>query len=161
MDWRRTILQFYAERSADDTSVDFRPGASAAEIAAVEQRLNVRLPASLRAVLQETNGVMEQMKIGDRVEDIQWLLWPLNEIVSWNEDNRKNASGPDSEGEAHDVLFFADAGADGIQFGFPIAENRKYGPRVVVWHPIDDELTEVAPSLEEFLRGWLSGKIDV
>jgi hypothetical protein len=32
---------------------------------------------------------------------------------------------------------------------------------VMVWHPIMDELDELAPSLEEFLRGWLTSTISV
>lgn len=161
MDWRRTLTQIYADRSADEPRPEFRPGVSAEEIAAAEQRLDVLFPSGLRTLLQETNGVMERMQLGDEVVDVQWLHWPLDEIVVWNERYRAHTAKSNYSGEAHPVLFFANAGVDGIQFGFSIDQDRQCRSNVVVWHPYDDEITDVAPSLEDFLRGWLNGEIGV
>ena len=160
MDWRRSLLQFNAERSADGPSLDFRPGASAAAVAAAEQRVGVRFPPSLRSLLQQTNGVMEQMQIGGALENIHWLFWPVDQLVKENESHRTIAA-EHHMGPANAVLFFADAGADGISFGFPVKENGKCRPRVVVWHPIGDTVTEVAPTLEDFFRRWGNGELRV
>jgi hypothetical protein len=131
---------------------EFNSAASAATVADAEATLNATLPASLRSLLSETNGVREMIAIdGGEWISSGWLVRPIESIA-------------DEEGvhdrEFRGLVFFGGAGVDGILFAFPV-EDGVCAPRVVVWHPIMDELDEVAASLEDFLRGWLTGTIAV
>lgn len=91
--------------------------------------------------------------------DSMWLLWTVAEIVEQNRFYRAAADGT-YDRDFSQLVFFAGAGTDGILFGFPV-EDGLCAPRVVVWHPIGDELDDIAPSLEDFLRGWLTSTIAV
>ena len=106
----------------------------------------------------ETNGVMDMMAIadGDWFESM-WLLWQIEEVM---EQNRSYRAAGAYERDFHDLVFFAGAGTDGVLFAFPVVDGVSES-RVVVWHPILDELDHLAPSLEGFLRGWLTGTISV
>ena len=93
--------------------------------------------------------------------ECMWLVWPTDQIIRENLLVRSEGAEGTYDSDLHDLLFFAGAGSDGILFAHPIAEDRIAALEVVVWHPIDDELTEIAPSLEEFVQGWLTGAISV
>lgn len=160
MSWRDLISSVYESRGVD-IKPRFYPSASAEEIADAEDCLNARLPTSIRSLLSETNGVMEMMAIdgGEWIESM-WLLWSVAEIVKWNtffRTSRDSTSGRDFK----QITFFANAGVDGIQFGFPVMDGHVCAPRVVVWYPIGGEVEEVATSLEDFLNRWLTGAISV
>ena len=153
--WRDLILNVQPE-------AEFAPPASAEEIEAAETLLGIRLPSGLRSLLSESNGVKYGLRLpsGDCVVGAGRLVWPLGMIV---EENRR-MSDPDvtSRGpRQRRALFFADAGADGILFGHPILPSGDVAPAVVVWHPIDDELTPSAASLAEYLIRWSSGELAV
>jgi hypothetical protein len=163
MSWRELITGIYEGRQPLPdyaTKPEFTSAASAAAVADAEAILNVTLPASLRSLLLDTNGVKEMMSI----EGGDWfvagtLLWTIEAIVDANRDYRVDR-GRKREREVRSLVFFAPAEVDGVLFAFPV-EDVVCAPRVLVWHPILDELDEVAPSLEDFLRGWLTGKITV
>ena len=53
---------------------------------------------------------------------------------------------------------FADAG-NGDQFAFPIVGGSIRGTDVFAWDHENDSRSWVAPSLQTYLEGWLSGKI--
>lgn len=96
---------------------------------------------------------------GDWFESM-WLLWNIDEIVEQNLYRRAATEERSFERDFTSLVFFASAGTDGILFAFPV-EDGFCAPRVMVWHPIIDELEEIAPSLEGFLRGWLTNTISV
>jgi len=165
MNWCELISGIYETRPEQPgiaCKPKFYPAASAEEIADGELRLDVRLPASIRSLLLETNGVMELMAIdgGDWFTS-EWLLWAVCEVIEQNLLYRTDYVKGKHERDFGKLVFFANAGCDGILFGFPVMEDGVCAPRVVVWHPIMDELDELAPSLEDFLRGWLTGTITV
>jgi hypothetical protein len=89
-----------------------------------------------------------------------WLLWTIEEIVAKNRFFRAASDERRYPRDFRSLVFFAGAGADGILFAFPV-EDGICAPRVVVWHPIFDELDELAASLDDFLRRWLTGGIAV
>jgi hypothetical protein len=93
------------------------------------------------------------------VESI-WLLWKIEEIVEHNRFYRAASEKGTYERNFASLVFFAGAGTDGILFAFPV-EGGTCAPSVLVWHPIMDELDELAPSLEKFLHGWLTSTISV
>jgi hypothetical protein len=164
MNWRELITGIYETRALQPGIAgkpQFYPPASPGDIADAEVRLNAGFPASIRALLLETNGVMEMMALdGGEWFESMWLLWTVAELVEQNLFYRAATEDGTYDRDFRDLVFFAGAGVDGILFAFPVID-RICAPRVVVWHPIMDELDELAPSLEDFLRGWLTGTISV
>jgi len=165
MNWRELITGVYVTRAARPGIVGkpkFYAAASAGRIADAEERLNARLPASLRSVLLETDGVTDVMAVdGGEWFDAMWLLWPVEQLVDRNLSYRAATEHGTRACDFRQLVVFADAGCDGILFAFPVTGDGVCVPRVVVWHPIRDELGDLAPSLEDFLRGWLTGTISV
>jgi hypothetical protein len=165
MQWREFITDLYRvvpRQPGIASKPEFYPGASAEEIVDAEVRLNARLPLSLRSLLLESNGIMDLMAIdGGEWFDNMWLLWTVSEMVHQNlayrAETRKRTYGR----AFHKVVLFAGAGSDGILFGFPVMEDGACAPRVVVWHPIEDDLEGLASALEDFLRGWLTSTISI
>lgn len=89
------------------------------------------------------------------------LVWPTAEIVEQNLHVRAEGARGTFHRDFRDLLFFAGAGVDGILFAFPVGGDRRCGSNVLTWHPVENELAEAAPTLEDFLRGWLRGEIAV
>jgi len=165
MKWRELINGIYGARAQQPGIAGkpkFYPAASAEHVADAEIRLDAMFPASLRSLLLETNGVMDLMAIdGGDWFDAMWLLWTISEIVDQNLSYRAATEDERYERDFRKLVFFAGAGSDGILFGFPVTEDRVCAPGIVVWYPIEDELKELAPSLEDFLRGWLTSTIAI
>src|SRR5262245_11467142 len=88
MGWLELITGMYKRRPQRPGIVgkpSFYPGASAANIADAEAALKATLPASIRSLLLETNGVMEMMAIdGGECFESMWLLWNIEEVVEQN-----------------------------------------------------------------------------
>ena len=88
MKWRESITNIYQTRAQQPGTASkprFYCGASAKHLDSVEARLNARLPASLRSLLLESNGVMEMIKFeGGRWHNGGWVLWSVAEIVKEN-----------------------------------------------------------------------------
>lgn len=165
MNWRELITGIYETRAQQPGIAgkpQFYPPASVGAIADAEARVSAKFPASLRSLLMDTNGVMDMMAIdGGKWFDSMWLLWAVTELVEQNLFYRAATEDGTYNRDFRQLVFFAGAGTDGILFGFPVMEARVCAPRVVVWHPIMDELDELAPSLEDFLTGWLTSTISV
>jgi hypothetical protein len=165
MNWRELINGIYESRPQQQPGIarkpEFNLGASAASIADAEVALNSAMPASLRSLLIDSNGVTDMMAIdgGDWFESM-WLMWKIEEVVEQNRFYRAANEEGTYERDFSDLVFFAGAGTDGILFAFPVV-NAVCESRIVVWHPIMDELNDLAPSLEVFLRGWLTSTISV
>jgi hypothetical protein len=163
MNWRESITATYAiapKQAGIASKPEFYPGASAQEIADVEVRLNASLPASLRSLLLESNGVMGMMSIdgGDWFEE-HWLIWTLEEVFERNLWYRDESAKETYQRDFRKVVFFADAGSDGVLFGFPITENQACAPNIVVWCPVEDKLQDLASSVEDFIKKWLTSTI--
>ncbi len=164
MSWRELISDIDQDRQQPPGiagRTEFYPATTAQALADAASELQATLPVSLRSLLLETNGVMDMLSIdGGEWFESMWLLWTLEEIVAQNRRHREaNVRGVAAR-DFLNLVFFADAGTDGILFGFPV-EDMVCSPRIMVWYPLRDELVELAPSLEEFLRGWLTGAITV
>jgi hypothetical protein len=59
------------------------------------------------------------------------------------------------------LLFFGDAGVDGILFAFAIIGGRIARDRVYAWYPIEDNRVLKADSLRTYVEGWLIGRLTV
>ncbi len=165
MSWCEFITDVYRTRPVDSgcvTKPAYFPAAYAHEISAAENRLRAKLPVSLRSLLQETNGVMEMLSVdGGEWHESMWLLWSITEIIEQNQFFRAETANGTNDRDFSRLLFLAGAGCDGILFAFPITGENDCASSVVVWHPIEDELTDIANSLEDFVAGWLTGAISV
>jgi hypothetical protein len=162
MTWRERITELYSSRELAEGLLPprFHPPPAANEVAAAEARLGTTLPAALKSLWSDTDGVTEEMSVeGQGVIEIGRIIWPLNELLLANLSQRCG-NNPYSR-EFPRLVFFAEAGCDGILFGFPVGVDGICESRVVVWHPIDDDLIDVAPSLDDFIVGWLKGTIQV
>lgn len=156
MSWRSRMNEIYESTPQEPGArggLEFFPPTSAANIAIAEAALQARFPDALRSLLLESDGVM------DRGASM-WLIWTLERIIEDNRSLRAKELQSLYERDFRSLVFFADAGADGILFGFPVVAGT-CAPCVMVWHPIDDDLDPVATSLEEFVDRWLTDGIAV
>lgn len=134
-------------RKIDETLIfDFHPPAEPSALASAEQALQMTFPNALRSFLTEMNGIYCPTFYLD-------VVWSTVKIV------RLNLLMREREESLASLLFFADAGADGILFGFSMPEEAD--SPVVVWYPYENCHKVVASSLENFLQGWLTGKFGV
>ncbi len=165
MNWRELltrILENKKDQPRFRSKPTFFPPAASAGIKELESSLNTRIPSSLQSLLQETNGVMEMLSIdgGEWSNDL-WLIWPIEEIIKENLFFRSEREKGVYEREFDQLVFFTSAGCDGILFAHSINQDRVAEPHVLVWHPIEDELAEIARTLKDFIEGWCTGKISV
>jgi hypothetical protein len=141
--WTELVSRLYPEH-------EFRAPAMPSHLAAAETSLGASLPAALRDLLLESDGVLGPYGLG--------LVWPIEQIVK---DNLEFRSYPDFR-ELYmpfdPLLFFADAG-NGDQFAFRVLERAVRGADIYVWNHEDDSRTWVAPDLGRYLEWWSDGRI--
>jgi hypothetical protein len=130
---------------------EFRTGADEAVLAGAEMSLGHPLPADLRALLAESDGVTWS-------EYGLSLIWPVDRIVATNLEFRSEAFAlRDTCMPFEPLVFFSDAG-NGDQFAFA----RVSWPRdrdVFAWNHEDDSRKWVAPDLQHFLEWFSDGRI--
>jgi hypothetical protein len=107
------------------------------------------LPADLAALLRESNGIEGEYGAG--------LIWSAERIVSENRARRADSGCAALSMPFDPLLFFADTG-NGDLFALLSGLGR---PDVFIWNHENDSRTWVAPSLAEYLEGWLTGRITV
>ena len=140
--WRELVERLYPEHG-------FRPGATEEAISEAERRLGIPLPADLRGILEESDGVVGPYGLG--------LVWPVSRIL---EDNLSFRSNPDFR-ELYmpfdPLLFFGDAG-NGDQFAFRLV-SVLWDKDIFTWDHENDSRSWVAPSLSHYLEWWADGRI--
>ncbi|MGX6600956.1 SMI1/KNR4 family protein [Micromonosporaceae bacterium Da 78-11] len=119
-----------------------QPGATAAGVALLEERLQATLSAQLRKLYLVSDGVYDQRG--------QWyVIWPLAEVLRRNElDWAADGAG------RRELLGFGD---DGI--GAPFCAPRNGGSGVFSWNPVDAAPYWLANDVDEFWIGWTTGEI--
>ncbi|TLS41968.1 SMI1/KNR4 family protein [Streptomyces montanus] len=130
--WTETALQAFPE-------AEFRDPVDAVAMDAAEQRLGHSLPAELRALLLETDGI-----VGHYGTD---TVWPLERIVEQNLHFRSSTAFAELYMPFDPLLFFGDNGA-GDQFAFVRTPRR---PDIFVWEHEDDSRRWVASGLVDYL----------
>jgi hypothetical protein len=90
---------------------------------------------------------------GEIVFGASQILWSADEVLAGNTARL--------DGRPASVLFFANAGVDGILFGHPISDTGDVEGGVIAWYPIEDEQRTVAQSFNGWIEGWLGGTIAV
>lgn len=130
----------------------FRSSVDRFDISKAETALGVSLPNSLTDLLAETDGVEGEYSLG--------LIWPIKKIVNDNLSFRRNPDFGKLYMSFDNLLFFADAG-NGDQFAFTILSGVIRRPDTFIWNHEDDSRTWVAPSLQQYLKWWLTGKLKI
>ena len=153
MVWQERIAAAFSRLTPTDSALvpSFYPPATQADVAELETKLNVVQPNDLAALLAETNGVGELLRMAHHNDVmIGYFIWPIQKIVEENLRFR-TVLGPLYRREPFDeLLFFADAG-NGDQFGCRIENGRVAALAIYVWDHEDDSRTPLANSLEEFV----------
>jgi hypothetical protein len=111
--WRETIERMYAARTnaaGTKSRPVFSPPASGLDVETAEDRLAARFPETLRSLLLECDGIMDQLSVnGGPYFDNMWLLWPVRQIIDENIDFRKRISETNSNYAGQDFVFIANA----------------------------------------------------
>ncbi len=163
--WRETIERTYSSRAnaaGTGSHPVFSPPASILDVEAAEKHLTTRFPETLKSILSESDGVMDQLSVdGGPYFDNMWLLWPVRQIVDENLEFRKHIRETSSNHDGHNLVFIASAGVDGILFGFESTDKLSEDCPIVSWHPVGKRICRVADSVADFLDGWLCNRISV
>ncbi len=156
MDWKEFIRGVYKENQARaGLKPVFRPPASEDDLLAAEDALGVVFPAPLRELLSQADGFTEELLPGSSRErtDGGSVLMAVDEIVEATAYHRNSVLR--SNIFITEMVFFLDARMNGIYFAIRVIREEIYA-----WDPKTSKFRPVAGSLEEFLRGWLSGSIE-
>lgn len=113
-----------------------------------EAQLGHPLPLELQDLLGETNGIAGEYGLG--------LLWATERIAADNAHFRSSTEFADLYMPFDSLVFFADAG-NGDQFFVSLRGSNE----VYVWNHESDSRTWVAPTVLDYLRGWMQGDISV
>jgi hypothetical protein len=121
---------------------EFAPPATAAQLAAAERALGATLPADLRAILQEANGVTARHGLG--------LVWPAERIAADNLAFRSNAEFRELYMPFDHLLFLGDDGS-GDQFAFRILAGGVQPDNVYRWVHESDAREWFAGDIRDYL----------
>ena len=138
--WRSRLAPF-------GRAVRLAEPASEGRLDGVARALGVALPAELRALLLETDGVADRH--GAR------LVWPAAEIARQNHELRTMPELRQLYMPFDSLVFFGEAG-NGDQFFLRVLDGLVRDADVYVWEHETDNRVWIAPSLEPFLVEWLA-----
>ncbi|GGW58534.1 SMI1/KNR4 family protein [Streptomyces lucensis JCM 4490] len=130
--WRQAATAVFPD-------VGFRRPVQASELVAAQTRLRRTLPAELRQLLLESDGVIGHLHVD--------TIWPLDQIVErnllfWSDQTFTQLYMPFDA-----LLFFGDNGG-GDQFAFVQKPER---PDIFVWEHESDSRRWVANNLQDYL----------
>lgn len=134
--------------------IELRQPAEAWAFEEAEARLGFTLPEELRAFLACSDGAtiairLDSGEVIPRALPLVWDLWTIQV---------ENTSGPDwAPDRPKDVLWFADAGVDGINIGHATDPRGAPVDQVVLWYPIEGEIKPFFASFAEYLERWIQG----
>jgi len=148
--WKRKIEQ---AQIGGLTRYAFQSPITSQEIKAFKYRLKIEFPEQLMSLYEETNGIvatLDDMNIGD-------LIWPSFKVVEENLKFRRDKNLKSIYGPFDNFLFFADSGT-GDQFAFKFTSGSP-GSDIYLWDHEDDSRMQIAPTLDNFILGWVTGNI--
>jgi cell wall assembly regulator SMI1 len=134
--------------AAASPEAQFAPPAAAAAIDQIERQLGQQVPADLRALLLESDGIL-----GEFDEDI---VWTAERIAADNASFRANPSFAELYEPFDKLMFFGDNGG-GDQFAF-VPGQPEAG--VLVWEHETDVRRRVADDLADYLQRILTADGD-
>lgn len=163
--WREIIQRAYRSRlnaAGTSSKPEFYSPCAAGQIDEAEALLEVSLPAELRSLLLESDGVMDLLSVdGQKFFGNLWLIWPIEMMRRENLRAHEVIAQDSAEQGSKNLLFFASAGTDGILFGCLVSPQALPKCSVVAWYPMEDRVVPLAGSLAEFVDGWLNNRITV
>ena len=124
------------------------PAAEPSAVDTIEQRLGAPVPADLRALLLESDGLRDSSLLD--------VVWPAGRIVQDNADFRSYEDFAELYQPFDDLIFFGDNGG-GDQFAVRPAEP---AAGIFVWDHETDERRKVAEDLADYLRRILTSDGD-
>ncbi|WP_129298043.1 SMI1/KNR4 family protein [Streptomyces lydicus] len=130
--WTRAVLEAFPEAG-------FREPVQAAELAEAEGRLGRALPAELKQLLLESDGVIGRTEVD--------TVWSIDQIIQQNLLFRSDESFAQLYMPFDALLFFGDNGG-GDQFAFVQKPRR---PDIFVWEHESDSRRWVAGDLRDYL----------
>ncbi|MFJ5016931.1 SMI1/KNR4 family protein [Streptomyces griseoluteus] len=133
----------WRELASEFPEVELRESADPRDLTLIEERLGQPLPASLRELLLETDGIEDSYGTE--------FVWTAEKILEENESFRTGAQFRELYMPFDALMFFGDNGG-GDQFAVvrtPLRDD------IFVWDHETDSRTWIAPSLENYLRGAL------
>ena len=130
--WRELITNLPVE-------AEIAEPASAADVDVIETQLGQTVPADLKALLLETNGVVDQYGTD--------VVWPAEKIAAENADFRTRADFNELYMPFIPLMFFGDNGG-GDQFAFVRQPERT---DVFVWEHETDSRRMVTGTLEQYV----------
>jgi len=110
--------------------------------------LSVTLNYSLKSFLLETDGLYD-------VRQFLWMVWNVRDLSAYNLAMRNDEKFADMGYSFADIIFIANAGVDGILFGFPVVDGLMQ-EGIVRWHPKTNKRTQVADNLQTYLENWIN-----
>jgi hypothetical protein len=102
---------------------------------------------------------MEESEYLEKYNCADYLNSSLFDAGFWDEEGQLWLIEPGSKAQERPEIGFLQIGRpgfDGIGFGY-----RSRNPGFWAYHPIDSRFQLLAPSLDEFLKGWYAGNISV
>ena len=138
-------------KTAQELSADYkfeRP-ANLFAIQEAERKLGAMLPADLRELLLESDGIKGTFDLG--------VVWRLDEVRSQNIRFRQDPQLSKIYMPFEHLLFFGDAG-NGDQYGFPLHARVASSRDVYRWDHEDDSRRWFAADLANYLRRVASGE---
>jgi SMI1/KNR4 family protein SUKH-1 len=154
MRWRTLIDNAYAA-ARHGAQARYQDPASEELLLEVEGALACPLPDEVADLLRETNGVMELLDVDGLLTETWWLIWPAAKLRDESIATRREQG---DNGFPRGAIAFSGAGTDGIVFGVDVLRNL---PGVFAWYPLERESISLAPTVREFVTGWIGGDISV
>jgi hypothetical protein len=130
----------------------FNEPASKSAIEKINAELNVVLPNELIQFLTETDGARDKFGC--------YLIWSANKIVKENKEIRSCEVSKEHYMPFENLLFIADAG-NGDLFAYRILNGLIEYNDIYCWDHETDSRKWVAPSLKDFIKGWITSEISI
>ncbi|WP_315968170.1 SMI1/KNR4 family protein [Priestia megaterium] len=124
--------------------------ASIEDIEVLEKLFSIQIPKELRNLLYETNGVNDSYGYS--------LIWSIEKIIRENLNLGERLE--DIYLPFNNLLFFSDA-RNGDMFGYSISDRSIKQNDIYLWNHGNNEQTQIAPSLNDFVEDWISGKLSI
>ncbi|WP_144513897.1 SMI1/KNR4 family protein [Bacillus sp. FJAT-22090] len=145
MKWKKYIESISTEYHVNAPATN-------AEIMHIKDELNIQISEKLLELFRETNGIFDRYGCP--------LIWSTKQIVEDNLFFRNFDGYKDIYMPFDHLLFVSDAG-NGDLFGYRILNGSIQDDEIYAWNHEDDSRTWVSSSLENFVKGWISGEITV
>ena len=124
--------------------------ASIEDIEVLEKLFSIQIPKELRNLLYETNGINDSYGYS--------LIWSIEKITRENLNLGERLE--DVYLPFNNLLFFADA-RNGDMVGYSISDRSIKQNDIYLWNHRNNEQTQIAPSLNDFVEDWIRGKLSI